>query len=60
MAASLGLNEANGAIIGKLTKNAPAEKSGMQIGDLILEVNGAKVKDSRDLARKIAALAPEQ
>ncbi len=58
MAASLGLDEANGAIIGKLTKNAPAEKSGMQIGDLILEVNGAKVKDSRDLARKIAALAP--
>ncbi len=58
MAASLGLNEANGAIIGKLTKNAPAEKSGMQIGDLILEVDGAKVKDSRDLARKIAALAP--
>ena len=58
MAASLGLPEANGAIIGKLTKGAPAEKSGMQVGDLILEVNGAKVKDSRDLARKIAALAP--
>ncbi len=58
MAASLGLEKANGAIIGKLTKNAPAEKSGMQIGDLILEVNGAKVKDSRDLARKIAALSP--
>ena len=30
----------------------------MQVGDLILGVNGAKVKDSRDLARKIAALAP--
>ncbi len=58
MAASLGLSQANGAIIGKLTKNAPAEKSGMQIGDLILEVDGAVVKDSRDLARKIAALAP--
>ena len=58
MAASLGLDKANGAIIGKLTKNAPAEKSGMQIGDLILEVDGSKVKDSRDLARKIAALAP--
>ncbi len=58
MAASLGLNEASGAIVGKLTKDAPAEKSGMQVGDLILGVNGAKVKDSRDLARKIAALAP--
>lgn len=58
MAASLGLDDANGAIIGKLTKNAPAEKSGMKIGDLILKVDGSKVKDSRDLARKIAALAP--
>ena len=58
MAASLGLDEASGAIVGKLTRNAPAEKSGMQVGDLILEVDGKKVKDSRDLARKIAALAP--
>jgi len=58
MAASLGLDEAQGAIVGKLTDKSPAAKSGVKVGDLILEVDGAKVKDSRDLARKIAALAP--
>jgi serine protease Do len=59
MAASLGLEEAHGAIVGKLTRNSPALKAGLQVGDLILEVNGEKVKASRDLARKIAALAPK-
>lgn len=59
MAASLGLNEAEGAIVGKLTKDSPAEKSGIKVGDLILQVDGNKVKDSRDLARKIAALQPD-
>lgn len=59
MAASLGLNDAHGAIVGKLTKDSPAAKSGVKVGDLILKVDGAAVKDSRDLARKIAALQPD-
>ena len=58
IADALGLKDPSGALVSVLTKNAPAQKSGMMVGDLILEVDGAKVKDSRDLARKIASLAP--
>jgi len=59
IAASLGLPGAHGALISELTPNAPAAKSGLLEGDAILTINGAKVADSRDLARKIAAFSPQ-
>ena len=58
MAASLGLGEAHGALISDVTKDGPAEKAGVKAGDAVLFVNGEKIADSRDLARKIAAYSP--
>lgn len=58
MAASLGLSEAHGALISDVTEDGPAEKSGVKPGDAVLFVNGEKIADSRDLARKIAAYTP--
>jgi serine protease Do len=57
-AASLGLGEAKGALISELTLPGPAAEAGLKSGDAILSVNGAKVSDSRDLARQIAGYAP--
>ncbi len=57
-AASLGLGETRGALINEVTPDGPAARSGLKNGDTILTVNGDKIADSRDLARKIAALAP--
>jgi serine protease Do len=57
-AASLGLGETRGALINEVTPDGPAARSGLKNGDTILTVNGEKIADSRDLARKIAALAP--
>ena len=57
-AASLGLGDARGALVNEVTQGGPAAKAGLQNGDTILTVNGAKVADSRDLARKIAAFPP--
>ncbi len=57
-AASLGLKEARGALINEVTANGPASKSTLKAGDVILAVDGAKVDNSRDLARKIAEIAP--
>ena len=59
IAASLGFEEPHGALVGKLTDNSPAERAGMKVGDVIVKVNGDKIEDSRDLARKIASLEPK-
>ena len=60
IAASLGLDHPEGALITKFADNAPAAKSDMKVGDLIVSVDGEKIKDSRDLARKIASYGPDK
>jgi len=58
IAESLGLKEARGAIVDNPQDNSPAAKAGIEAGDVITAVNGTAIKDSRDLARTIATLAP--
>ena len=58
IADSLGMNKAEGAIVADAQSGAPAAKAGVQSGDVITAVNGDAVKDSRDLAKKIGAMAP--
>jgi serine protease Do len=58
IADSIGLAEAKGAMITKVTEDGPAAKEDLKPGDVIVEVNGEKINDSRDLARKIAELNP--
>ena len=57
-ASSLGLNEPKGALITEITPNGPSSGSGLKAQDAILQINGAKIADSRELARKIAEFAP--
>ncbi|MHA1517634.1 MAG: PDZ domain-containing protein, partial [Alphaproteobacteria bacterium] len=59
IADSIGLQKPNGAMITKVTEDGPAAKEDIKAGDVIIEVNGNEVKDSRDLARKIAELDPD-
>jgi serine protease Do len=59
VAASLGLAEAKGALVTEVTAAGPAAEAGLKNGDAILAVNGQNIDDSRDLARKIAALNPD-
>ncbi|MGA7545336.1 MAG: PDZ domain-containing protein, partial [Methyloceanibacter sp.] len=47
-----------GAMITKVTEDGPAAKQDIKSGDVIVEVNGDQIGDSRDLARKIAELHP--
>jgi serine protease Do len=58
IADSVGMAEAKGAMITKVTEDGPAAKVDLKAGDVIVEVNGDKIEDSRDLARKIAELHP--
>ncbi len=58
-AASLGLSRARGALISEITPAGPAENSGLAARDVVIGVDGVDIEDSRDLARKIAAYAPD-
>ena len=58
VADALGLKNAKGGIIADLEPHSPAAKGGIEIGDVVIAVNGEGVKDSPDLARKIASIAP--
>jgi serine protease Do len=57
-ASSLGLAEPRGALVTEVTVNGPAAASGLKAQDAILQVNADKINDSRDLARRIAEIAP--
>jgi len=49
IAESLGLGKATGALVADVTKGGPADQGGMRVGDLIIEFDGRKVKESKDL-----------
>ena len=52
------LKESQGALVGDVTPKSPAEKAGLENGDLILEFNGKKVTDSRHLKLEVARVQP--
>jgi serine protease Do len=58
VADSLGLKKAEGALVAEAQPDSPAAKAGILSGDVITAVNGDSVKDARDLAKKVGALAP--
>jgi serine protease Do len=60
IASSLGLRKAEGALVDEPQPDGPAARAGIRSGDVIQSVDGDPVKDSRDLAKKIAGLAPGQ
>lgn len=59
IADSLGMSKAAGAMITDITDGGPAEKSALKVGDAIVAVNDQPIKNSRDLARKVAELEPK-
>ena len=56
IADALGLAEPKGAIVNDLQRGGPAEKSGIERSDVIVEVNGVGIEDSTGLTREVAKL----
>jgi serine protease Do len=59
IADSLGLKKPEGALVAEPQTNSPAQKAGIEAGDVIISVDGKEVKDARDLAKRIGAMAPK-
>ncbi|WP_411726357.1 DegQ family serine endoprotease [Methyloglobulus sp.] len=49
LAESFGMKKPQGALVSKIIPNSPAEKAGLQIGDIITEFNGQAIEKSADL-----------
>jgi serine protease Do len=58
LAETLGLKSPQGALVVETAKDGPAERAGVRPGDVIVEFNGTKIKDSTDLPLQVAGLAP--
>jgi serine protease DegQ len=58
LAESLGLKSVTGAIVGGIERGSPAEKSGIQLGDVIVTVNTQAVGDVTSALKAIAEVPP--
>ena len=58
MAKAFGDKEARGALVGDASPNSPAQKAGLERGDIVLDVNGELVTDRNALRMNISMMAP--
>src|SRR5215471_1303760 len=54
IAESLGMEKASGALVANVSKDGPADKAGVKVGDVIVEFDGKEIKDSGDLPILVA------
>ncbi|MGH7962597.1 MAG: DegQ family serine endoprotease, partial [Candidatus Binatia bacterium] len=54
LAKSFGLKEPIGALVAEVTQGGPAEKSGLERGDVIIAFNDTTIKDSHELPALVA------
>lgn len=58
MAEAMNLPGKEGVLVSDVVKDGPSGEAGLQRGDVILELNGLKLKDGAELRNKVAASSP--
>ena len=58
VAESIGLGQPRGAAVISVEKDGPADKGGIEAGDIILKVDGKAVERSNDLPRLVGGIKP--
>jgi serine protease Do len=49
----LNVKEKEGALISQVYEGSPAGKAGLKVGDIIVQIDGKKIKDSQDVVREV-------
>jgi len=55
LAKSFGLKDNKGTLVSQVAPNSPAEKAGIEQGDIIIQFDGKEVSDSKELPRIVAS-----
>ena len=55
LAEALDIKQTKGALVADVVADSPAEKGGLQRGDIIVDFDGKNIEDSHDLPTKVAA-----
>lgn len=58
MAKAFGMPNGHGVAIAQVEPNSPAQRAGLQVGDVITAVNGDKIDDVNAFRLQVAAFAP--
>ncbi len=58
LAESFGLSKPMGALVSSVEKGSPAEKAGIESGDVIVKFDGKEVADSGQLPARVAEMKP--
>jgi serine protease Do len=53
LAQSFNLREKEGALIGQVYEGSPAEKAGLKVGDVVIDIDGVPIKGSQDVVREV-------
>jgi serine protease Do len=59
IAKQFGVKDSEGALVGEVEANSPAQKAGLKTGDIILDVNGHSVYDANQLRNTISSMQPD-
>lgn len=57
IANSLGIKLPSGVLISEVSKNSPADKSGLKVGDVVMDVDGHNIEDAHALNFRVGTYA---
>jgi len=58
LAETFGLKEAKGILVSEVQKDSPADKAGIENGDVLMNLDGKELKDVTDLRNRVAMIPP--
>ena len=60
LAESFGMDRPHGALVAKVIPGGPAEKAGLQVGDIIIEFNGQIIETSGELPPRVGVFPVDE